>query len=66
MSTTPATSDSLNEERQLDVTVGVIKRLIMLGYDRYEESVKSGYKYGEAYHDGYSRALKHVLDAEHE
>jgi hypothetical protein len=63
---TPATSESLNEERQLDVSVGTIKRLIMLGYERYGESVKSGYKYGEAYHDGYIRALKHVLEAEHE
>jgi hypothetical protein len=66
MSTTPAASDCLNEDRQLDVTVGVIKRLMMLGYDRYGESVKSGYKYGEAYHDGYIRALKHVLEAENE
>jgi hypothetical protein len=63
---TLATSESLNEERQLDVSVGTIKRLIMLGYERYGESVKSGYKYGEAYHDGYIRALKHVLEAEHE
>jgi len=59
-------TSSCNEERQLDVTVGVIKRLILLGYDRYEEAIKSGYKYGEAYHDGYIRALKHVLEAENE
>ena len=56
-------SDSLNEDHQLDVTVGTIKRLILLGMERYNESVKSGYKYGEAYNDGYIRALKHVLEA---
>jgi len=28
--------------------------------------VKSGYQYGAAYHDGYIRALKHVLEAENE
>lgn len=59
-------TSNLNEERQLDVTVGTVKRLIMLGYDRYEESVRSGYKYGEAYSAGYIRALKHVLEAENE
>ena len=54
----------LEEDHLLEVTVGTIKRLIMLGMDRYNESVKSGYKYGEAYNDGYIRALKHVLEAE--
>jgi hypothetical protein len=57
---------SPSEERQLDVTVGTIKRLILLGMERYNESVKSGYKYGEAYNDGYIRALRHVLEAENE
>jgi hypothetical protein len=62
------TTETLNpsEERQLDVTVGTIKRLLMLAMDRYNESVLSGYKYGEAYHDGYIRALRHVLEAENE
>jgi hypothetical protein len=62
------TTETLNpsEERQLDVSVGTIKRLLMLAMDRYNESVLSGYKYGEAYHDGYIRALRHVLEAENE
>jgi hypothetical protein len=60
---TPEISDSLNEDHQLEVTVGTIKRLIMLGMERYNESVKSGYRYGEAYNDGYIRALNHVLEA---
>jgi hypothetical protein len=62
------TTETLNpsEERQLDVSVGTIKRLILLGMERYNESVKSGYKYGEAYNDGYIRALRHVLEAENE
>jgi hypothetical protein len=60
---TPETSESLNEDYLLEVTVGTIKRLIMLGMERYNESVRSGYKYGQAYNDGYIRALKHVLEA---
>jgi hypothetical protein len=62
------TTETLNpsEERQLDVSVGTINRLILLGMERYNESVKSGYKYGEAYNDGYIRALRHVLEAENE
>lgn len=59
-------TSSPSEERQLDVSVGTIKRLILLGMERYNESVKSGYKYGEAYNDGYIRALRHVLEAENE
>ena len=60
------TSESLNEDHLLEVTVGTVKRLIILGMERYNESVLSGYKYGEAYHDGYIRALRHVLEAENE
>jgi hypothetical protein len=59
-------TSSLSESRQVDVTVGMIKRLILLGYERYNDAVKSGYQYGAAYHDGYIRALKHVLEAENE
>jgi hypothetical protein len=66
MSTTPETSESQSEDRQLDITVGLVKRLILFGMERYNEAVKSGYKYGEAYHDGYIRALRHVLEAENE
>jgi hypothetical protein len=59
-------TSNLNEERQLDVSAGAVKRLILDGMERYNEAVKSGYKYGEAYYDGYIRALKHVLEAENE
>jgi len=59
-------TSNFNEERQVDVTVGVIKRLLLHGYERYNDAVKSGHQYGAAYNDGYIRALRHVLEAENE
>ena len=59
-------TSNLSEDRQVDVTLGAIKRLILDGMERYNEAIKSGYKYGEAYNDGYIRALRHVLEMENE
>jgi hypothetical protein len=59
-------TSNLSEDRQVDVEVGAIKRLIMDAMERYNDAVKSGDKYGEAYDDGYIRALRHVLEMENE
>lgn len=62
---TSATSE-LNEERQVDVTVGTIKRLLIMAYDGYNSAEKEGAQRAAAYWDGYIRALQHVLEQERE
>lgn len=63
---TSETSEQFNEERQLDVTVGTVKRLLIMGYDHYNDAMK-GEAHGIAsYWDGYIRALQHVLEAENQ
>jgi hypothetical protein len=62
---TSATSKH-SEERQLDVTVGTIKRLLIMAYDGYNAAEKGDAKRAAAYWDGYIRALQHVLEQEHE
>ena len=41
MSTTPATSE-FNEERQLDVSIGTLKRLKMYAYKHYNQAMRDG------------------------
>jgi hypothetical protein len=65
MSTTPATSE-FNEERQLDVSVGTLKRLKMYAYRHYNQAVKDGAYSLASYWDGYIRACTHVIEAENE
>lgn len=62
------TTETLNpsEERQLDVSVGTIKRLKTMAMDRYNDAVRTGHRAGQDYHLGYMRALTHVLEAENE
>jgi hypothetical protein len=55
-----------SDDRPLDVTVGVIKRLILYGMERRSDSTKDGRQYGQAFSDGYICALRHVLEAESE
>ena len=55
-----------NEERQLDVTIGVIKRLKMDALERYNQAIKDGAKDATSHWDGYMRALAHVIEAEME
>lgn len=62
---TSATSKH-NEERQLDVSVGTIKRMLIMAYDGYNEAMKDEAKRAAAYWDGYIRALQHVLEQENE
>ena len=59
-------TSNLNEERQVDVTVGTIKRMLIEGYDRYNDGMKTGAHYVSAYWDGYIRALQHVLEQENQ
>ena len=65
MFTTPETSD-FSDERQLDVTVAVLKRLKIYGYKHYNQAIRDGAMTVAAYWDGYIRALGHVIEAETE
>ena len=65
MSTTPATSD-FSDERQLDVSVGTLKRLKIYAYKHYNQAVKDGAFPLASYWDGYIRACTHVIEAENE
>ena len=65
MSTTPATSE-FNEERQLDVSIGTLKRLKMYAYKHYNQAIRDGAMTVAAYWDGYIRACTHVIEAENE
>ena len=57
------TSD-LSEDRRLDVTLGVVKRLKISAIGRYNQAMKDDAKAAVSYWDGYMRALSHVLEAE--
>lgn len=59
-------TSKFSEERQVDVTIGVIKKLKMFGLEHYNQAVKDGYQQGASYWNGYMRALSHVLEAEME
>ena len=65
MSTTSATSD-FSEDRQLDVTIGTVKRLKIFAYRQYNQAVKEGAHSVSSYWDGYLRALSHLIEAEGE
>ena len=62
---TPAMSEC-NEDRQLDVTVAVLKRLKIYGYKHYNQAIRDGAMTVAAYWDGYIRACTHVIEAENE
>ena len=55
-----------NEERQLDVTVGLVKRLKIFALEQYNQASKDEAKAAVSYWDGYMRALAHVIEAEME
>jgi len=65
MYTTSATLDS-SDDRQLDVTVGTLKRLKIYAYKHYNQAIKDGAMSAAAYWDGYIRACSHVFEAEGE
>jgi hypothetical protein len=65
MSTTPETSD-FSEDRQLDVTIGTVKRLKIFALRQYNQAVKEGAHSVTSYWDGYIRALGHLIEAEGE
>lgn len=54
------------EDRQIDVSIGVIKNLKIAAMRHYNDCVTSGAMAAASYWDGYLRALSHVLEAEHE
>lgn len=58
--------DKYRPERQLDVTVDCVKRLILFGDERYTDAFRRGDVRDQMYWDGYIRALHHVLEAEDE
>ena len=65
MSMTPAMSEP-SDDRQLDVTVGTLKRLKIFAYRQYNQAVKEGAHSVSSYWDGYIRACSHIFEAEQE
>lgn len=69
MSTTHETSSFPNaedENRQLDVSIGVVKRLLLFAYEHYNEAYKSNAVGVMSYWDGYIRACQHIIEQEKE
>jgi hypothetical protein len=69
MSTTSETFDSTTpdpNDRQLDLSLGVIKRLLEFAYAHYNDAYKHDAKHLVTYWDGYIRACQHILEAEKE
>ena len=69
MSTTQETFDSRdfdNEERPLDVSIGVVKRLLLFAYEHYNEAYKTNAISVMSYWDGYIRACQHIIEQEKE
>lgn len=54
------------KERQLDVTVEAVKRLLIWAYENYDAAHKEQTVREQMYWDGYIRALHHVMEAEDE
>ena len=50
-------------ERQLDVSVEAVKRLLINSYTMYEQAFRNGDP-DQRYWDGYIRALHHVIEME--
>ena len=65
VSTTKGTSLS-EKERQLDVTVEAVKRLLIWAHENYNAAFKERAVKEQMYWDGYIRALHHVMEAEDE
>jgi hypothetical protein len=63
---THATSNQTDDNTQLDVSVGLCKRLLIDAYSRYNEAVKTGAHHVASYWDGYIRGIQHVLEAQNE
>jgi hypothetical protein len=55
-----------SEDRQLDVTIGTVKRLKIFALRQYNQAVKEGAHSVTSYWDGYIRALGHLIEAEGE
>jgi hypothetical protein len=61
---TSETSKSNDEERQLDITLGTVKRFLLMGYEHYNEAMRDGHHTVAGYWDGYIRCCQHILEAE--
>lgn len=61
VSTTPDPND-----RPLDLSLMVIKRLLEDAYGHYNQAIMSDAKHVASYWDGYIRACQHILEAEKE
>jgi hypothetical protein len=63
-SMTSAISEELTDDQQLDVTVGTVKRLLIMAYKQYNDAVKDGHSAAASWWDGYIRGCQHILEAE--
>jgi hypothetical protein len=59
-------SSQLELERQIDVSLGAIKRSLEWAYQQYNECEKAGYSSSASYWNGYIRAMQHVLEMENQ
>jgi hypothetical protein len=55
-----------SDDRQLDVSIGTLKRLKIFAYNQYGQAVKDGAMSAASYWDGYIRACTHIIEAENE
>lgn len=65
-STTSETSDFPDDERQLDLTLAAVKRLMIMAYRNYNDAIKGGHSVSAAWWDGYIRACQQVVEMENE
>ena len=61
-----AATSNVNEERQVDVTLGAIKRSLEWAYKQYNDCQRDNYVPGANYWNGYIRAMQRVLEMENE
>jgi len=66
VSTTSDLSSQPDLERQLDVTLGSIKRSLEMAVEQYNECMKNGHVASSSFWNGYIRAMQHVLEMENQ
>lgn len=49
-------------EQPLDVSMESCKRLLLMGYEHYDEAMKGDHKIVASYWDGYIRAIQHIIE----
>jgi hypothetical protein len=63
---TSETSSQPELDRQIDVSLGAIKRSLEWAYKQCNDCEKAGYSSSASYWNGYIRAMQHVLEMENQ